>query len=194
MGMGSVITSPFWPMQEGINEIIATIKCHAAPMGVICRDGRIMMAVFKTSHTAALIEETGLVVANIVHDPVLFVKGAFSDLDPVEFTEFEVDDRKVYRLSSAKSWVVYRARIDQKTEQKLLIGLDPISIETALDVIVPINRGLNNIIEAAVHGTRYIITRDHALKHMIDHHISLVKRCGGEREFQALGLLQEYIS
>ena len=117
--------SPFWPMQEGINEIIATIKLHAAPMGVICRGDRIMMAVFRSSHTASLIEETGLVVANIMHDPVIFVRAAFSDLDPDDFIEFEEAGQQVCRLSSAESWVVYHATIDQKTEQKLLISLEP---------------------------------------------------------------------
>ncbi len=181
-------------MQEGINEIIATVRLHAAPMGVICRGDRIMMAVFRSSHTASLIEETGLVVANIMHDPVIFVRAAFSDLDPDDFIEFEEAGHQVCRLSSAESWVVYRSRIDQKTEQKLLVSLEPIRIELAESTIVPINRGFNSVIEAAVHGTRYVLTRDSALKDKIDHHVDLVKRCGGERELEALRLLQGYLS
>ncbi|WP_181391624.1 DUF447 domain-containing protein [Methanospirillum lacunae] len=187
-------SSPFWPMQEGINEIIATVGLHAAPIGVICRDNRIMMAVFRTSHTASLIEESGLVVANIMHDPVFFVRAAFSDLSPEEFIEMNVAGRPVYRISSSLSWVVYRATIDQKTEQKLLISLEPIETKLAQSDLVPINRGRNSIIEAAVHGTRYILTRDPVLKQMIDHHVSLVKRCGGKRDLEALCLLEKFIA
>jgi uncharacterized protein len=181
-------------MQEGINEIIASVGLHAAPIGVICRDNRIMMAVFRSSHTASLIERSGLVVANILHDPVLFVMAAFSDLNPDEFTEFEVAGRQVYRISSALSWVVYLAKIDQKTEQKILVSLEPVQTKLAQSEIVPINRGRNSIIEAAVHGTRYVLTRDPLLKQMIDHHVALVKRCGGERELEALRMLENYIS
>ncbi|MDD1729438.1 MAG: DUF447 family protein [Methanospirillum sp.] len=185
--------SYFWPMQEGINEVIATTRFHAAPMGIICRDERVMMAVFRTSHTAVLIEETGMVVANIIHDPVLFVRTAFSDLESAELTEFEVADTKVCRLSCADSWVVYRSRIEQKTELKLLVRLDPVQIILTQTTMTPINRGLNSIIEASVHGTRYVNTRDPDLKQLIDHHVDLVKRCGGERELLALRLLLEYI-
>jgi len=181
-------------MQEGINEIIATVRFHAAPMGIICRGNRCMMAIYRSSHTASLIEETGFVVANIIHDPVILVRAAFSDLGPAEFIEFEEAGQQICRLSLAKSWVVYRALVDQKTEQKLLVSLEPINSEPAESTILPINRGLNSIIEAAVHGTRYILTRDPSLKALIDHHADLVKRCGGERELEALRLLQNYLS
>lgn len=191
--MGSVNPSPFWPMQEGINEIIATVGLHAAPIGVICRDNRIMMAIFRTSHTASLIEKSGLVVANIMHDPVFFVRAAFSDLNSDEFIEFTVAGKPVYRISSSLSWVVYRATIDQKTEQKLLLSLEPVETALAQSDLVPINRGRNSLIEAAVHGTRYILNRDPFLKQMIDHHISLVKRCGGKRDIEALYLLEKFI-
>lgn len=194
MGVGSVTNPVFWPMQEGINEIIATTRFHAAPMGIICRDNRLRMAVFRTSHTAALIEETGLIIANIIHDPVLFVRAAFTDLGHEEFIEFEVAGEQACRLTTASSWVAYHTRIDQKTELKLLITLEPIKTELAQTTAVPINRGLNSIIEAAVHGTRYILTRDPDLKRLIDHHADLVRRCGGERELTALSLLLGFIA
>ncbi|MFH0966762.1 MAG: DUF447 domain-containing protein [Methanobacteriota archaeon] len=180
-------------MQEGINEIIATTRLNAAPIGIICRDGKLKMAVFRTSHTAENIEEQGLVVANITHDPVLFVKTAFTDLPPEEFTEEEFEGRTVWRLTRSSSWVVYETRVDQKNEQKLLISLIPIRIELAYTPMIPVNRGFSNIIEATVHGTRYILTRDSKLKYLIDHHADLVRRCGGEKEIEALRLLYQYI-
>ncbi|PKL59331.1 MAG: DUF447 domain-containing protein [Methanomicrobiales archaeon HGW-Methanomicrobiales-4] len=180
-------------MQEGINEIIATTRLNAAPIGIICRGGNLMMSVFRTSHTAENIEEQGLIVANITHDPVLFVKTAFSDLPSEEFIKEEIEGRTVWRLKGAVSWVVYETRVDQKTEQKLLVSLTPIRVEFSDTPLIPINRGLNSIIEATVHGTRYVLTRDQKLKFLIDHHMDLVRRCGGEREFLALRLLDEYI-
>jgi hypothetical protein len=92
------------------------------------------------------------------------------------------------------SWVVYSARVEQKNEQKTLFSLTPIKTEVQKMPMFPINRGFNSIIEAAVHGTRYIFSHDPELKHLIDHHGDLVKRCGGEREREALNLLLGYIS
>jgi len=67
-------------------------------------------------------------------------------------------------------------------------------MEKVLDErIYPVNRGFNSIIEATVHGTRYIMNRDPRLKQLIDHHASLVRRCGGRREEEALELLLGYI-
>lgn len=193
MGMGSVTESTVWPMQEGINEVIATTRGNAAPMGIICRNGRLMMAVFRTSHTSRLIEESGMIVANIIHDPILFVRTAFTDLTLEEFSEEHAGGQTVYRLSSASSWVAYKATIDKKTDLKLLISLEPVRVELADTPVIPINRGLNSIIEATVHSTRYILTRDPALRFLIDHHADLVRRCGGDKEIQALELLLDYI-
>ncbi len=192
MGVGSV-NSPPWPMQEGINEVIATTPGNAAPMGIICRNGKLMMAVFRTSHTSQQIEQTGMIVANIVHDPVLFVRAAFTDLTPDEYTEELASGKKVYRLSTSLSWIAYHAVIEQKTDQKLLVRLEPVRTELAQTPVIPINRGLNSVIEATVHSTRYILTRDPALKSLIDHHMDLIRRCGGERELEALSLLLDYI-
>ena len=188
-----MMASGLWPMQEGINEIIATTRLNAAPMGIICRNGRLMMAVFRTSHTAAHIEEEGVIVANITHDPVLFVKTAFIDLPPEDFIKEEADGRPVWRLKEAACWVAYDAMVEQKTDLKLLVSLTPLRTELIHTPIVPVNRGFNSIIEATVHGTRYVITRDPHLKQLIDHHADLVRRCGGEREMITLKLLYEYI-
>ena len=179
--MGSVKTPGSWPMQEGINEIIGTTRLNAAPLGIICRDGKLMISVFRTSHTAGNIEDQGIVVANITHDPVLFVRTAFSDLPSEEFTEEDIGGQKVWRLSCSTCWVAYETEIDQKTDQKLLVSLTPIRTQMTETPLIPINRGLNSIIEAAVHGTRYLLTRDPQLKYLIDHHADLARRCGGER-------------
>lgn len=191
--MGSV-TRPDTPlMQEGINEVIVTIGENAAPMGIICRGGTLMMAVFRSSHTSRMIEETGMIVANLVHDPVLYVQAAFTDLTPADYTYEQIEGQMVSRLACAVSWIAYRTRIEQKTELKLLVTLEPVREQRASALVRPINRGFTSIIEATVHATRYILTRDSDLKRLIDHHADLVRRCGGDREIQALTLLLQYI-
>jgi hypothetical protein len=192
--MGSINTSPFWPMQDGINEVIATTMVNAAPMGIICRDNRLMMAVFRTSHTALHIENQGVIVANIIHDPVLFVQTAFSDLPSDAFIYENVGDQEVCRLADAQSYVIYRADIVQKTEQKILVSLTPEKTQLAHTPLIPINRGFSSVIEATVHGTRYIINKDPKLLILIDHHADLVMRCGGEKERTALRLLRTFIT
>ena len=194
MGVGSMTDPGLFPMQEGINEVIVTTRLNAAPMGIICRNGRLMMAVFRTSHTAGYIEDGACVVANIIHDPVIFVKTAFGDIPPDEFISYEIEGRKVCRLKDVTSWVVYDTRVEQKTDQKILVLLTPVHSVLSQTHQVPINRGLNSVIEGTIHGTRYILTRDPDLKRHIDHHADLIRRCGGEREAEALRLLLEYIA
>lgn len=192
--MGSVIDTGLWPMQEGINEIIATTRMNAAPMGIICRDNRLMMAVYRSSHTASRIEEGSPVVANIIHDPVIFVQTAFGDLSEDDFIIETAGDIRYWRLKAARSFVVYRTRIEQKSDQKLLVVLTPLYASLMESPDLPVNRGLNSIIEATVHATRYVISKDPELKRLIDHHGDLVRRCGGRRESEALSLLLSYIS
>jgi hypothetical protein len=194
MGMGFVNDPSFGPMREGISEVIATTRLNAAPMGIICRKGRLMIVMFRTSHTASNIEKEGCIVANITSDPILFVKTAFDDLSPGEFITEEIKGRKIWRLKEASSWVVYDTRVDQRTEQKILVSLTPVHSVLSDVPPVPVNRGLNSVIEAAVHGTRYILTRDPELRRYIDHHADIILRCGGERESEALRLLLEYIA
>ena len=85
---------------EGINEVIATTWGNAAPMGIIFRDGVYRMVLYRGSHTAMNIERWGWVVANIVHDPVLWVRTAFSDLPPSSFAEENVEGFRLTRKSA----------------------------------------------------------------------------------------------
>ncbi len=194
MGMGPVIDPDIWPMQEGINEVIATTRMNAAPMGIICRDNQLMMAVYRSSHTASRIEEGSCVVANIIHDPVVFVQTAFGDLPEEDFIAGTAGDIRYWRLKDAGSWVVYHTRIEKKTDLKLLVSLTPVYSSLMDSPQLPVNRGLNSVIEATVHATRFVISHDPELKRLIDHHVDLIRRCGGRREYEALSLLLSYIS
>ena len=75
---------------EGINEtIITTIsldgRFNAAPIGIIRRDGKLMVRIYTESHTCTNIQDTGLLAANMVDDPLLYVQSALADLDDTMF-------------------------------------------------------------------------------------------------------------
>jgi hypothetical protein len=177
-------------LREGINEVIATTRLNAAPMGFIRRQGRVRMVVFKGSHTARGIADQGWVVANYTFDPVLFVKCAFGDLPEGSFIEETVGTLTVHRLAEVEAWEVYSAEVSGETESALTVDLTLIEEKILAPSIRPVNRGFNSLIEATVHSTRYVLNGDPVLWDLIRHHFSLVRRCGGEREMEALSLLE----
>jgi hypothetical protein len=186
MGMGL--------LRSGISEVIATTRYNAAPMGIILRDGVARMVLFSGSHTAENIEKEGWVVANFVYDPILYVKTAFEDLPHGDFCEEIVNGRKMHRLIAADAWAAFTTTIDKKTSEALMVTLtlQKEIIETVS--LHPVNRGFNSIIDTTVHATRYRMNRDPELKKHIDYHAGVVRKCGGKRELEALGLLMGYIS
>jgi hypothetical protein len=132
-------------------------------------------------------------VANLVHDPVLFVRTAFDDLPPSAFIEEEVEGFLVHRLPEAEAWIAFDAAIEHRARESLTAILSPMKEVVVSPSVHPVNRGYNSIIEAAVHGTRYLWNKDPGLLSLIDHHRGLVQRCGGPKELEALGLLEGYL-
>ena len=180
-------------LTEGINEVIATTRFNAAPMGITCRDAQMKMVLFTGSHTAKNIERERWVVANIVHDPVLYVTTAFSDLSHDAFLTVPVHGREMHRLAAADAWQAFDAVIERRGTESMAVRLSPLHEEILSSTARPVNRGFNSIIDATVHATRYVISRDPALKDLIEYHAGIVRRCGGKREAEALRLLMDYI-
>ena len=180
-------------LKSGINEVIATTVFNAAPMGIHYREGNASMVIFSGSNTAENIERDGWVVANFVYDPVVYVRTAFEDLPRIAFIEEPVAKKTMMRLAGADAWAAFTATIVRKTNESMMVHLTlekEIFEEVALH---PVNRGFNSIIDATVHATRYRENRDPELKRLIDHHVSIVRKCGGKRETEALDLLLKYI-
>jgi hypothetical protein len=180
-------------LKSGINEVIATTAFNAAPMGIHCREGNASMVIFLGSNTAKNIERDRWVVANFVHDPVIYVRTAFEDLPRNSFIEEPVANKTMMRLAGADAWAAFSATVVRKTNESIMINLTlekEIIEEVALH---PVNRAFNSIIDATVHATRYKENRDPKLKGMIDYHVGIIRRCGGKRESEALDLLQRYI-
>jgi hypothetical protein len=180
-------------LQEGINEVIATTWSNAAPMGIILRNGVYRMVLFRGSHTAMNVERWGWVVANIVHDPVLFVQTAFDDLPQTAFVEENVEGFLVQRLPEVEAWVAFDAAIEHRARESMTAILSPMKEITLSPVVHPVNRGYNSVIEAAVHGTRYLWNKDPEILRLIDHHRSIILRCGGPRELEALKMLEGFL-
>ncbi len=180
-------------IKGGINEVIATTAFNAAPIGIHFRDKKASMILFSGSHTAENIERDRWVVANIIHDPVLYVRTAFEDLPRDAFAEEPVSGRMMYRLAGAEAWVAFTATVERKTHEAMMVRLTQ-EKEIIEEVAVhPVNRGFNSIIDATVHATRYRVNHETKLRHLIDYHADIVQKCGGKKEIEALELLMRYV-
>ena len=179
-------------LKSGINEVIATTAFNAAPIGIHVRDGNTIMILFPGTHTAENVMRDGWVVANLIHDPLLYVKTAFDDLPRNAFVEEPVAGKTMCRLKDAEAWVAFTAHMEKNASGTLraVLTREKEIIETV--AVHPVNRGFSNLIDATVHATRYRENRDPELKKLIDYHTGIVRKCGGKKEIAALDLLLQY--
>lgn len=178
---------------EGINEVIATTRFNAAPMGIIHRDGTCRMILFRGSHTAQNVEREGWIVANLTHDPMIWVRTALEDLEPSFFEDITVRERTMHRLRECEGWIAFGTVVEHQAKESLVIRLTPLHEEIRSSAPLAVNRGFNSLIEATVHTTRYLRFGDPALRDLIDHHAAIVRKCGGRRELAALERLMESV-
>lgn len=177
----------------GINEVIATTAFNAAPIGIHYREKKYRAFLFLGSHTAENIARDGWVVANFIHDPVMYVKTAFGDLPREMFIDEPVNGKTMHRLAGADGWAAFSATVEHRTAEMMTVALT-LEKELIEEVAVyPVNRGFNSLIDATVHATRYKITCDPDLKKHIEYHAGIVRKCGGKKELEALNLLMGYI-
>lgn len=180
-------------LRGGINEVIATTTFNAAPIGIHYRDKKYHIVLFLGSHTAANIARDGWVVANFIHDPVLYVKTAFEDLPQEMFIEEPVNGKRMHRLAGADAWAAFSATVEHRAAEMMTVSLI-LEKELIEEVtLYPVNRGFNSLIDATVHATRYKVTRDAELRKHIEYHSGIVRKCGGKRELEALAMLTGYI-
>lgn len=185
-------------LADGINEVIATTADpatgvpNAAPMGIIARRGRTMMRLFHGTHTEANIRASGWVVANLTFDPMVYVQSAFADLPGGSFTEISVDGIPMQRLFACEAWEAFTTTIVSDNPETLVVELTPVAAEILGLQPHPPNRAFAGIIEATVHATRYVVTRDPTLWALIEQAGEVVRKCGGEECVAALDLLLKY--
>ncbi|MDD4137827.1 MAG: DUF447 family protein [Methanoregula sp.] len=180
-------------LKGGINEVIATTSFNAAPMGIHLRDGKASMVLFSGSHTVENIRRDGWLVANFIHDPLVYVKTAFEDLPREMFVNEPVAGMTMQRLAGAEGWAAFTATVERTTTEAVLVTLTLKKEIIEEAVIHPVNRGFGSIIDATVHATRYRRTHDPKLKELIDYHAGIIRKCGGKRELAALDFLLDFI-
>jgi hypothetical protein len=124
----------------------------------------------------------------MVDDAILFVKSALSDVEPEQF-EF-VDGFPV--LKDVQGWIVFDCKCN-KGNNISVVELSPVKRKIITRMINPVNRGFNAVIEALIQATRFVSLNDKKYLEKIDYYNTIVQKCGGEREKEAMHLLYELI-
>ncbi len=127
-------------------------------------------------------------VANIVDDPVLFIKSALSDLGGENFEA--INGFPV--LKNSLGWIIFECTC-KKGENISVVEMTPVKGKILHKVIKPLNRGFNAVIEASIHATRYVGKRGQKYLTQIDHCNTIVRKCGGNQDKEAMRLLYELI-
>ncbi|MBT8507403.1 hypothetical protein AZH53_03025 [Methanomicrobiaceae archaeon CYW5] len=192
-------------LTEGINEVIATtageiredeitkVRPNAAPMGIFCRKGKIRMRVYRGTHTEENMRRCGWVIANVTHDPVVFVETAFGDIGAEHFSEVHIDGHTMNRLKDCEAWVAYKCAIIHAGEELSIFELHPVAEEVRSCAVHPHNRGFASVIDATILGTRYVMFNDPSLLEKIQYHQDIAVKCGSERVKSAVKMLDEVV-
>lgn len=179
-------------IHDGISEVIFTTlskdgKPNAAPIGLHKKEERLFAMIYN-SRTLENILGRPAAAANIVDDPVLFVQSSLCDLEPERF-EY-VDGFPV--LKDALGWILFDCRC-KKGEKISLVELSPVDGKINQRKIQPVNRGFNAVIESSIHATRYVVFKEKKYLDSIEYYNTIVKKCGGAREKEAMGMLYKLI-
>ena len=177
---------------DGINEIIATTEGemgapNAAPMGLIKEGDRLSLRLFAGSHTRDNILAGGKFVANVSHDPMLFVETALGDI-PEDM--FVLRDGEL-TLRDAEAWALFKC--EPKDLDISLPEAEFVRGEVLRREFRAVNRGINLVVEAAVAATRYVALRSDLYLEEIFRIRRIVGRCGGPKEIEAMDRLEELI-
>jgi hypothetical protein len=179
-------------IHEGISEVIFTTISpegvpNAAPIGLHRKSRRLFARIY-SSKTLDNIMGKPVAAANIVDDPILFVQSSLSDIEPEKFGS--VDGFPV--LKDALGWILFDCRC-KKSGNVSVVEISPIKGKINHRKVQPINRGFNAVIEASIHATRYVVLKEQKYLDCIKYYNTIVKKCGGVREREAMKLLYELI-
>lgn len=182
---------------DGISETIFTTGTdspNAAPMGLICKDDRIQIRLFKGSQTYENVVNEKCLVANVVIDPVVFARSTFTNLYDEEFDTVSVNNRKYPFLKNALSYVIFECSDIRYTKNTLVADVLPLYACINRNVIKAPNRGFNAVLDALIHATRYRVFDDEKYLNMVYELNNTVKKCGGSKENRAMKILYDYLN
>ncbi len=205
---------------EGVSETIVTTVSkdgvsNAAPIGIIRRDSADIFVKLFPGSTCQNVIDTGYLVANITHDPMLFVMAALGNINDEDFERMECetaldnctaansnidtcpDDtcaQSFMRLNGCTCILFECERLTHGTEPEVF-SLKPVSTVIGNDthVPIPVNRGFNALIDACVAATRFVLFRDDESLNVIRNSRVLVNKCGSRRDKDAFELLVQKI-
>jgi len=182
---------------HGISETIVTTgrsrSPNAAPVGIIRKNNNVSVRLFKGSQTYENVLEEMFLVANVINDPVIFVRSTFSNLNDSDFDFVSFGGREFAVLKDALSWVVFECSSTKLAPEALVADLTPIHAHINRCVVRAPNRGFNAVLEAAVHATRYRLTGDDKYLELIRTYAGIAAKCGSEREKLAMELLYDFL-
>jgi len=179
-------------IHEGISEVILSTLSedfvpNAAPIGLHRKDWRLFAMIYNST-TLKNILVNPWAAANIVDDPVIFVKSALSDLGVENFEN--IDSFPV--LKNSLGWVIFDCT-PKKGENISIVEMTPVKGKIHHRVIKPVNRGFNAVIEASIHATRFVGKKDQEYLRQIAYCNTIVNKCGGNQEKEAMKMLYELI-
>lgn len=175
----------YFGFTKGINEVIGITFgewINTAPLGIIVDNPKSRFASVKVypSHTRENLKR-GILYVNVTRDPVIFAISAFDDLDD---GWFESLDPPV--IKNTLAWCKFKADLRGNTADLTLV--EGSIVRTDLRTV---NRGFNALIEALVHATR--LKENPSLIEKIKYYSDIVRKCGSERELEALEIMWEYL-
>ncbi len=116
------------------------------------------------------------------------MKSALSDIEPEQF-EF-VEGFTV--LKNVQGWIVFDCKCN-KEENISVVELSSVKGKIFTRKIKPVNRGFNAVIEALIYATRFVSLKDKKFLEQIEYYNTVVQKCGGARDKEAMRLLFEVI-
>lgn len=179
---------------EGINEVIVTTlsvdgRPNAAPIGLMRHDAVLTVRIYNGSQSGINIKANGLMAANIVDDPVLFVRSALSDLDENMYEFVETGNGiKFPLLGESDAWMLFRAE-HIEGRNAITAKLQPVEGSVKRNYVRSVNRGFCALIEALIQATRYKVFNDEKYLTEIKSYESIIKKCGGSQEKSAYELI-----
>ncbi|MEA1984720.1 MAG: DUF447 family protein [Euryarchaeota archaeon] len=195
--MGKIYLDDFG-IGEGISETVVTTyngwNPNAAPIGIIRKNDKVYIRLFKGSTTYSNVLKNKLLVANVVYDPILFVQSTLHHLDNSAFNMESYEEHGIAVLKGALSWVAFKCINIKETSETLVAEMIPTHAHINQCQIKAPNRGFNLIIEAAIHATRYKLTKDEKYLKLIKAYRKTIDKCGAEPEKEAIELLMEQLT
>lgn len=180
-------------INEGISEVIVTTyqgwSPNAAPMGIIRKGDDLFVRLFKGSNTYSNVKSEHMLVANLVYDPLVFVRSTFGNLAESEFEVLSYEGRGFAAIRKALCWVVFECTEIKETSESMIAKLVPKHARENVCNFRSINRGFNLVIESCVHATRYELTNDEKYMRLIKAYSSTVNKCGSDNDKEAMTLL-----